>query len=843
MTAPPNEIERVAAAALAQLPALVEAWFPAGKWRGREYVLGDLDGGDGDSLSINTQTGAWCDFATKESGGDAVSLYAAMRRIGGDHPQLDAARQLADELGIGAGDAPRVNGTPRVERKAARQDKPAAVPVAPVPADAPPPPDDFNRKTKDGAWERLTVGYRWEYRDADGRLLGYVCRFATADGGKEVVPQTYCRHDDGEHKWRWLSFAKPRPLYGLDRLAAHAKAQVVVVEGEKAADAGQRLIGSERVVVVSWPGGGKAVQHVDWSPLKGRKVVLWPDNDEAGFDTMDGRVDARGRVRKGIAQLLDGVADGVRVVDPPADVADGWDLADAERDGWTADDVLGWIRKHVREARARGDVESPAEPPMVEDGDGIAHDDDDATVARYLAAYSDDALATAFSSRHRDELRFTPERGWLRFDGRRWAAVPDVAVMQAAREVGRDAARAAAADPMLNPGASDRIARHVSSAKTAAAIVSLARGAPEHLVAIADFDADPWLLNCPGGTVELRTGTLREHRREDLLTKLAGATPRGGSARWESFLHRIMAGDAERTAYLHRLAGYAAVADASEESVDFLYGPGGNGKGTYIGTVTAALGDYATTAGADMLMASNSDRHPTELARLAGARLVVAQEVDESRRWDETKLKMLTGRDVIAARYMRRDLFEFQPCFTLIIAGNHRPGLRTVDDAIRRRLHLVPFDVTIPKGERDLELKDALLKDLDGVMAWIVAGCMEWQRHRLSPPESVLAATAEYLDAEDSFGEWLTECVVEGSSHEELSSALHKSYERWKRERGEGVPGQRRFSGALVDRGFRRSHTRAGSVFHGLRLNDIERSRITACAASEYRDRKGGDRW
>lgn len=283
---PAHLIERVAEAALPHLPRLVEAWLPAGTWRGHEYVVGDLQGSAGDSLSINTTTGKWCDFATQESGGDAVSLLAALRGYGGDHPQLDAARELAAEIGLDAGERPAA--APARASKGGSK----ATPITPVPTDAPAPPGVFNRREKDGSWTKLDVSQRWPYRDADGRLLGYTSRCDLANGEKEVIPQTYCEHEDGSRRWRWLSFAKPRPLYGLDRLAAHPGANVIVVEGEKAADSGQRLLAGRGVVVLSWPGGGKAIKHVDWAPLAGRKVVLIPDADAAGVQTMEGTSDA-----------------------------------------------------------------------------------------------------------------------------------------------------------------------------------------------------------------------------------------------------------------------------------------------------------------------------------------------------------------------------------------------------------------------------------------------------------------------------------------------------------------------------------------------------------------------
>ncbi len=356
-----NEIETAAAAALPELPRLLEQWLPAGRWHGREYVVGDLGGGEGDSLSINSDSGMWSDFATGESGGDPVSLYAAIYGYGGDHPQLSAARDLAAEVGANL-EQPQSPGQARGANQESPGQKQRPEPILPVPAGAPAPPDQYPRKTSEGAWERLEIAYRWDYRDETGELLGHVARVET-DGGKEVIPQTFCRLPDGSTAWKWLSFPKPRPLYGLDRLATAPAANVVIVEGEKAADAGQRLLADSGVIVISWPGGGNAAKHVEWSALAGRKIVAWPDADGPGLDAMEGITDSRGRNKGGVAQFAGTHAAGFRVVDPPADVAEGWDLADAEAAGWTADDVLGWIRRHVREPQRRDYRPAAEEPP------------------------------------------------------------------------------------------------------------------------------------------------------------------------------------------------------------------------------------------------------------------------------------------------------------------------------------------------------------------------------------------------------------------------------------------------------------------------------------------------
>lgn len=193
-------------------------------------------------------------------------------------------------------------------------------------------------------------------------------------------------------------------------------------------------------------------------------------------------------------------------------------------------------------------------------------------------------------------------------------------------------------------------------------------------------------------------------------------------------------------------------------------------------------------------MASSGERHPTDLAGLQGARLVTAVETEEGRRWAEAKLKALTGGDKISARFMRQDFFEFKPQFKLLIAGNHKPGLRTVDEAMRRRLQLVPFAITIPETERDPELTQKLKGEWPGILAWAIEGCLSWQREGLNPPPIVRLATEEYLEAEDSVGRWMEERAVFGLQYFSASTALYQNWRQWCEEAGEAVGSQKEFS-------------------------------------------------
>jgi putative DNA primase/helicase len=214
------------------------------------------------------------------------------------------------------------------------------------------------------------------------------------------------------------------------------------------------------------------------------------------------------------------------------------------------------------------------------------------------------------------------------------------------------------------------------------------------------------------------------------------------------------------------------------------------------------------------------------MAGLRGARLVTSIETEQGRRWAESKLKALTGGDKISARFMRQDFFEFIPQFKLVVAGNHKPSIRTIDEAMRRRLHLVPFTVTIPPKQRDKTLPERLLAERDGILAWAVQGCLEWQRIGLQPPPAVMAATEEYFEAEDALGRWLDECCLRGPNHVELSATLFASWKSWAEAAGEFVGSQRRLTDLLLARGFEKArHKHKGTrALQGLKLRDETRS-------------------
>ncbi|HEY0776573.1 MAG TPA: phage/plasmid primase, P4 family, partial [Gemmatirosa sp.] len=340
-----------------------------------------------------------------------------------------------------------------------------------------------------------------------------------------------------------------------------------------------------------------------------------------------------------------------------------------------------------------------------------------------------------------------------------------------------------------------------SAAKTVAAVERLAKADRAHAAVPEQWDADPMLLNTPGGTVDLRTGALRLHRRGDYCTKSTAVTPGGEAPQWDAFLAWATGGDDELYAFLRRMFGYCLTGVTTEHALFFHHGGGGNGKGTALNTVSFCLGDYAKTSPMETFTASHGERHPTELAMLRGARLVTAQETEEGRRWAESRIKALTGGDPITARFMRSDFFTFQPEFKLVIAGNHRPQLRNVDAAWRRRFHLIPWTQHVAGTAVNHALGDELRAEAPGVLAWMVQGCQEWLEYGLRPPAIVQDATAEYREAEDTFARWLDDCCVRRPGQWASSAELFGSWSQWAERLGERPGNAKTFAGAMQSHG------------------------------------------
>src|SRR6266699_2327426 len=339
------------------------------------------------------------------------------------------------------------------------------------------------------------------------------------------------------------------------------------------------------------------------------------------------------------------------------------------------------------------------------------HTNDAQSLQAFPTDYSDDSLALWFAQNHAHDLRYVArKRLWYLWDAKRWREDDTLRVPDEVRRICR-----AAADACGDP--------KIATASKVAAVERLAKSDRRLAATVDQWDANRWLLNTPAGAVDLETGKLRPHLSEDYCTKTTAVSPGGECPLWKGFLEQTFGGDAELICFVQRVCGYALTGATHEHALFFCYGTGANGKGTLINTVVGILGDYARVAPVETFTASSTDRHPTELAMLMGARLVTAQETEEGRPWAEAKIKAITGGDPITARRMRQDFFTFTPQLKLMIAGNHRPSVRSVDEAIRRRIHIIPFRVTVPPNQRDPDLPGKLKLEWSGILSWMIEGC------------------------------------------------------------------------------------------------------------------------
>lgn len=394
-----------------------------------------------------------------------------------------------------------------------------------------------------------------------------------------------------------------------------------------------------------------------------------------------------------------------------------------------------------------------------------------------------------------EQIRHNATNGrWMLWDGKRWAEDHTGTVVrfakQAVRLVYAEAATAENADER------DAIVKHAKQSEKAqaiGAILQLARTEPGIPITATDLDADPWLLNCGNGSLSLKgSPKLRPHAATDNCTRLIPANYHADAEcpLWLAFLDRVMDGDTETIEYLQRLVGLCLTGDVNTQVFPCLYGSGANGKSVFADLVLWLLADYAGIAPDSLLTVSAHAEHPTEIAGLCGKRLVVATENDEGKRLRVGLVKRMTGDATLTGRFMRQDYFTFPRTHKTWLVTNHKPSVSESKDAIWRRMHLVPFGVTIPEAERDEQLLDKLKAEADGILAWAVGGCSAWQRVGLNPPKAVQDATREYRDESDALADFLSDtCIVNGREDNTVSrNRLRSKYVEWCKSVGECQP-------------------------------------------------------
>lgn len=356
------------------------------------------------------------------------------------------------------------------------------------------------------------------------------------------------------------------------------------------------------------------------------------------------------------------------------------------------------------------------------------------------------------------------------------------------------------------------------------AMISLAQSDLRVIMRQQDMDADPWLLGLPNGTLDLRTGAFRPARQEDKISKIAGPKYDAPATcpLWLSVLDRIFAGDENLIGFLQRAVGYSLTGRTSEQVLFFLHGQGANGKSLILGVIKALMGEYGTNADFESFLIHRSDGPRTDLARLQGARFVSAIETGEGRNLAEGIVKQLTGEDTLTARFLYKPEFEYIPSFKLWFSSNHKPVIKGTEQAMWRRIHLVPFSVSIPENERDPKLRDKLLLELPGILNWAVAGSLAWQTQGLQTPAEVRKATEDYRTESDILGAFFSDCCEMGAMYSVPATLLFATFKEWAATTGEHPMSQTAFGRRLSERGIETEKRGPKGVRHrvGVRLND-----------------------
>jgi putative DNA primase/helicase len=524
---------------------------------------------------------------------------------------------------------------------------------------------------------------------------------------------------------------------GIDWHAVHDDKEtwLIITEGEFKAIKGAQ----EGFAVISIPGVDcyhiEGVLHRDLQiiPAKGRRVAIIFDSDLSEKDRVK-------HARGGLAHLLNERGAKVHVVDlPPGPNGEKVGLDDY-LNAHTADELQALMEA------------SPNVPP--------------------LPSIDDLGMMQEFVRRHDVTFRYCNSTGvWFIWSGKAWRKDETQTALTEAGNLCNEIAdvpgipklKRAWLRRLSSPLAVERYAQFHGALSVTAAI----------------WDADPWLLGTPDGTVDLRTGELMEPNPDDHITKLTAVGPAATAdcPIWLRFLDEATGGKKGLIRFLQQWAGYCLTGVTTEQALLFIHGDGGNGKGVFVHVLSGIIAEYGRTAAMDTFTASYGTKHPTDMAMLRGARLVTASETEEGQRWDEQRIKQLTGGDEITAHFMRQDNFTFMPQLKLTIVGNHKPELKNVDDASKRRFNIVPFVVKPAKPDHRLEEK--LRAEWPSILRWMIEGCLDWQRNGLVRPQIVVDATKEYFENQDIFPIWLSEqCVMEARVKTQAGELL-ENYNDW----------------------------------------------------------------
>jgi putative DNA primase/helicase len=582
----------------------------------------------------------------------------------------------------------------------------------------------------------------YDYQDESGELLYQVCRLDP----KGDFPMR--RPDNGG--WAWKMGDTRRVLYKLpDVIQAD---MVWICEGEKDSD----NISALGLCGTTAPNGAQKMPGLHkrfkiLEALRGKAVILLGDNDTVG----------RKHVQQ-VARLLQGIATSIKIIDPPdlpekGDVSDFIEIHGPEK----AKELLLSLVESAPEY-------VPSEEPETEVG-----------ITEEQYNFSDVGNCRRLAVSCKGRVHYSSALGWHVYDDSRWI-IDNLSLMQhfAKKTIARMFRMASAVNDSEARRNALRWALTSESAPRINSMISLLPSEPGISVTPDVFDQDQMLFNCLTGTIDLRTGQLRPHDPKDFITRISSVKydPTAKAPRWERFVLEVMNEDHELAAFLQRLMGYATTGCTREQIWTLFWGKGQNGKSTFLQTIFFVLGDYCVSTSPSTFIATTGDRIRNDLARLRGARCIIVNEFP-AKQLDAETLKSFTGQDVIHARFLHKEGFDFSPSGKLFFTANARPVVKDPSDAFWRRPLLVPFNRQFSEtATRDPNLRETLQREASGILRWLVEGCLAWQREGLNPPATVLEAVRDYRAATDLLVEFLEASCEFGRDYVVSKVILYEAY-------------------------------------------------------------------
>jgi len=432
--------------------------------------------------------------------------------------------------------------------------------------------------------------------------------------------------------------------------------------------------------------------------------------------------------------------------------------------------------------------------------------------------YSDLFNAKMMTGKHGSEIRFCgPWKKWVIWDGSKWKRDDENLIYQ----MGINTIRGMYKKSIPNKTKDEAMAmmEHAGRSESVRKIEAMIRAAAwnKDINILPDIlDRYPFIFNCRNGMIDLHSGRLLPHEKERMITKISPVKydPEADCPVWKKFLKEIFDKNKDLINFIQRALGWALTGDNGSQAMFILYGNGANGKSTFINTVMKLMGDYATSTPTETFMQKKGDQASNDIARLKGTRFVSAMEAEYGGKLAEAVVKRLTGDDVISARFLYGEFFDFLPTFKIFMATNHKPKIGGTDNAIWRRIKMIPFEVSFPENKQDRKLSEKLENELPGILAWIVEGTLKWQKEGLGSAPAIVEATSVYRQEMSAIETFLEEMCVKNPTTMVKSLFLYNAYKKWCEENHERVLSMRGFGIRMGESG--KDKVRLSKGFHWL---------------------------